>query len=535
MLFSKLTSKDEYRIKTFIDEFGPHRTDEAGEVIGCKVADLEYRLRFWNENKGTLYHLLNDNFILEKEVLFGKSIYELEDQIDKYLCDGSSAMNQFKDYLMNRSGFYISYSDDWYNLRKLFAADFLATNRIHDLSRFYTVNKVLPLPDGREIRLAEGSKPIKILGKIAAALGEEAMELFEKFRLEHSLALNNKKIKGTLCLSIHPMDYLTMSDNASGWSSCMSWEESGCYRRGTVEMMNSEMVVVGYLRSDSGRYRFGAEDWNDKRWRSLFIVREDGIVSIKGYPYAHEELSHACLDWLRDLAMENLGWKFHKEPPKEVRYQSHIVEYGTDYYLTPYTNAMYNDFGCTVHWAHFKDFGDDVPSHVRWEYDYSGPSVCMMCGRSDGWYYDEGFVYCDGCQSEYDDSDYCENCGCRIYRGEGYWVNDECYCEDCIDRVAVLDAIKGNYIYKEDAVEVYVARLKDKPELNGDTSAYFHHRSMDPARNALSLGWTGERFKGVYPKKTEDGIYYYNTDDLPSDTFAYYWYISDIEKYQSDS
>ena len=38
-----------------------------------------------------------------------------------------------------------------------------------------------------------------------------------------------------------------MSDNNSGWESCMSWRNNGCYRRGTVEMMNSPYVIVAYL------------------------------------------------------------------------------------------------------------------------------------------------------------------------------------------------------------------------------------------------------------------------------------------------
>ena len=76
-----------------------------------------------------------------------------------------------------------------------------------------------------------------------------AADEWEEIRLAHSQIFNTNKMTGTLCLSIHPLDYATASDNDNGWSSCMSWRDDGCYRMGTVEMMNSPMVICAYFAS----------------------------------------------------------------------------------------------------------------------------------------------------------------------------------------------------------------------------------------------------------------------------------------------
>ena len=76
--------------------------------------------------------------------------------------------------------------------------------------------------------------------------------IFEQMRIKHSQILNKKRLKGTLCLSIHPLDYITISDNNCDWDSCMTWTGDDCpgeYRLGTLEMMNSPSVVVAYLDS----------------------------------------------------------------------------------------------------------------------------------------------------------------------------------------------------------------------------------------------------------------------------------------------
>jgi hypothetical protein len=45
---------------------------------------------------------------------------------------------------------------------------------------------------------------------------------------------------------------------------------------------------------------------------------------------------------------------------------------------------------------------------------------------------------------------YCTCCGCEVDEDDQVWINDECYCLDC-----VINDIHGNYIAFDDAIKVY--------------------------------------------------------------------------------
>lgn len=484
MLFNKLSDDQKDMISNYINMY-------ADCPSGQHKASLEHILRFWDEAKSDyLWDLMGHNFILEKKINYTKNAtlmtenisdvlkteglqFELE-YLNRILRPLRSNINWFGGARNDHEQYMITL---YYALEKLMDPVTLAAN-------FYDgVSLKIPNPKDEKhpIPLNQGCKIARVLGKIADAYD---LDGYEDFRLAHSRVLNDKKVSGTLCLSIHPMDYMTMSDNESGWESCMNWKNNGCYRQGTVEMMNSPMVVVGYLKAKNDMCVDGQHQWNNKRWRCLFLVAADFITSIMAYPYPHEELTVACIDWLRDLAMENLGWRYDDEKPLTYKSQ-HIDVVRSDGKITVITKGdwydhvgltlggedvtedevyryiernpdtcdakiarfcfetylMYNDFGRTDHYAYLNTAGiltdydaikcyggpnkyGPIQNHVY----YSGKSECMNCGETevdfDG---NEGMLCCTNC----DNSVTCDSCGERIPQGEAYNVDDVFYCETC--------------------------------------------------------------------------------------------------------
>ena len=245
----------------------------------------------------------------------------------------------------------------------------------------------------------------------------------------------NKTVNATLSLSIHPLDYLTMSDNDSDWSSCMSWEENGCYHAGTVEMMNSPCIVVAYLNSSTPMKRrfWKNEDWewNNKRWRCLFIVDKNFICGIKEYPYNDPTLMATVVELLRSMAQENLGWEYDMDTQscKDV-----IRPDGKSQYFG--TGLMYQDIH--THTIPIITWSTNFDTNCPISYNYSGDAYCPCCGepltipelhecpQCAGW------VQCDECGEYYPSSDdleysngkyYCENC----------WEALTAQCEVCGD------------------------------------------------------------------------------------------------------
>ena len=305
----------------------------------------------------------------------------------------------------------------------------------------------IPTDDGHEIIVPYGCKPVKILGKLNNAFHIASDELFESYRVAVSMALNTASIKGKLCLSIHPLDYMTMSDNDCNWDSCMSWMDKGSYCQGTVEMMNSPYIVVAYLAASTPMKLFDQE-WNNKKWRSLYIVHPDFITSIKGYPYQIPEVDKIVVNKLKDLvhaADPNLeyGEVVEYTYPKLKTTDNRTIRF------TFHTDHMYNDFGLnsSTHCGCVsKNISDDVVVN------YSGESECMWCG-STIFDEDDGDLTCGACFSH----TYCACCGepwpsSALYEvAGGDWV-----CEDCIKLYYELSFANEMYYPKDDMSKITV-------------------------------------------------------------------------------
>ena len=283
---------------------------------------------------------------------------------------------------------------------------------------------------GHKILLQPGMKLMKTWGKICGWLN--LSEEFEQFRLRQSQLTNTKRVNGTVCLSIHPLDYATASDNENGWSSCMSWRERGCYRLGTVEMMNSPMVICSYIKSDKAEMTIGEEPWNSKKWRAWVLVTPEMILMNRQYPYHNDNIGEIVCRWVRELVEENIGWTYNDKFSTDIMEEmSNYVDDG----LCPdricwETNFMYNDIGSDdlgfigneQNWAH-KRFREYI--------NFSGHAQCMWCG--DLIDFDNNQEDADSLGCHLRDHWICEDCGREIEDENDvyYGPNSEVWCSEC--------------------------------------------------------------------------------------------------------
>ena len=257
-------------------------------------------------------------------------------------------------------------------------------------------------------------------------------------------------MEGNLVLSIHPIDFMSMSDNSSNWTSCMNWTDRGDYRAGTVEMMNSDNVIVAYLESVRTPFIVEEHEIPNKKWRTLIICSDEGIVNVKGYPYQSDELAQMCCEWLAQLMKDNMGIE--------------MVQQEGDYddYFDFSTEKMYNDF-CDEKVTRFcyapKDVVKDYPIRIC----YSGQWRCVCCGTDymgidDD--YDDGegdavssWVVCNDCGSVRLQHRCCI-CGRLINHMEEAVMDGEYYCSDHIDEYGAWDPINNRYVNLDDCAKV---------------------------------------------------------------------------------
>lgn len=129
--------------------------------------------------------------------------------------------------------------------------------------------------------------------KLSKVLMQEFGISAEDVRQRLSMLIQSNKVSGKLCLSIHPLDYLSASENNHSWRSCHALD--GEYRVGNVSYMMDNCTIMVYLKSiheDVKLPNFPTEvPWNDKKWRCyLYVDRENHTVYAgRQYPFFSKE------------------------------------------------------------------------------------------------------------------------------------------------------------------------------------------------------------------------------------------------------
>lgn len=388
------------------------------------VENVENALREWKSAKSHhLFKIFGDSLILKKEVTYKKNVdVMVEEFYNKYFYTNEHIRQFFKKLIeVVRS----IEADDWGEINDIASIKKLLNNRWEGSSMS------IPLPDGKSFKINANTKVARILTKISKAYN---IDYLNEVLDARSVILTDRKINDVMYLSIHPLDYITMSDNAEGWDSCMNWRDEGCYRGGTMEMLNSPYVVVGYMKSDEE-----FEDWNSKIWRELYIVDKDIICNIRAYPFRNTYLSQFNLEWLKELA-ENAEFGSYRDEILHFNSSYNRVEsknseffWNGKHEISLITGVMYNDFGRDVNYCFWTK--DETVKTV--DLCYSGKRTCAICG--DFFAGDEKNVVCDSCGYRNTFSCYCceeEYPREELYEVDGVLVCDYCYGNEtvsCLD------------------------------------------------------------------------------------------------------
>lgn len=462
-LFERLPKEEVDMFHSYLCHYG----DEGNGVI--PKDRLDYFLRFWDENKEPFFRAFGEQFIIKKEVRLSKNNDELADEMFAALSTGHILIREFistykevcrrigQDMGRDIQNNLTYFVDNWEML-----ADNVYTGPSFIIPAEYTAN-------GRALPVNSGCKLVKMLGKIAAALdvelpvtycpdcgyystdGETVCQNgcgklikssgYELFRQAHSQVLNQKQIKGNLCLSIHPLDFVTMSDNNCGWDSCMKWmEEAGDYRLGTIEMMNSPCVIMAYVESKDNMGIPGGE-WNSKRWRQLYIVTREVILGNRQYPYDSDELQGIAIRWIREIMSQLPGYGPWPEETTQLKNDSWNTVRDKKIRFSFYTGYMYNDV-YDYRLAYVAD--QKIEDNEHYTCCFSGYAVCTGCGDIiELETVDASTVQCRACDGHWR----CDFCGdWHSAYDESYTVDDEyvacdwCYhnetieCEVCGER-----------------------------------------------------------------------------------------------------
>ena len=472
--FDALTEIDKKTIQYYLEIYGESHS-----------APLPQVLEVWNKNKTTLFKAFGKQLRIEKSITIPKDVTSMNRQLSAIYSE-YVIRNGYTDYIKRDDQFLLKQT------RNNFIADVLkywvnqnySAVEIYILSRlFCPTNVSLGYIDtisepgdftftSFKATIKNGMKTIRTIQKLLKLTHYPNMDLFNEWRNAINCLSIGNEIKAKLVLSIHPIDFMSMSDNDCNWSSCMSWGKNGCYRAGTLEMMNSNLAVVAYLEGPQNFKLDISEDESyiipNKSWRSLFFVHKDILLNGKSYPYHNDELTFKVLNELKNLVKKNLNWdyQFGIQEYKDMNkldgnfYVRDFFDVNYDnkknhHCIFVYTNGMYNDL-IEYHDAGYFCYRNYV-SHSK-KLCLSGPATCICCGRiistrEEIFGYDDlgTTLFCNDCNYHHR----CRTCDTVHYHIKyhtkyGNFCSDEC-CHGWtylpkFDKIAEVDALHSHSI-----------------------------------------------------------------------------------------
>lgn len=389
-LISKIPEHDKVVMNNYIYHNGISKDNFIG---------LDEWLRYWSHSKQVLYKLLGNSFDYVQNFSYQKSKNELMFQINKFLND-SDFIRHYRRLIHELLNEDIINEDTRNRFYDMSTSTYVISGKYEGLPV-----KIRKKGGNRELRFQEGTKIMRAYSQLLKYFEPEIKEFdkightdlfkeFEDFRVKYSILVNDREIKGKLHISIHPMDFMTMSDNNSNWHSCTSWICDGTDKAGTIEMMNSNNVVCCYITSNKSNFCFGFDGdsdytWNNKRWRQLFIVTKDIIVSGRPYPFASDGFTENILKIIKKLAKKNLNWdyKYGIEPYLDMKHihSEYTMNRAKEYVKNDprkknilfASNGMFNDYiaKSNINWLCYRNKVDKTKI-----ISYSGKSCCLCCG-----------------------------------------------------------------------------------------------------------------------------------------------------------
>lgn len=302
-----------------------------------------------------------------------------------------------------------------------------------------------------------------------------------------SQVIQKNKISGKICLSIHPLDFLSSSENLYNWRSCHALD--GEYRAGNISYMVDSSTVICYLKSEEPAILPDFPKniaWNNKKWRMLlhFSLDKSMLFAGRQYPFSSQEILKFLSDVL--LTSGKLGewtnWTNYKirnlntqeNELGELQFPDPLIpvgrtlkrlgllvkdEKGSYHYNDVLHSSCYDPQYCyrksKEHWK-----WGDLPTGASLnttKFVIGGVAKCVHCGEEKIGCRD-GFL-CQACDQNYSQNDWvhCSDCGVRIHPDDVYYLaNGDLVCPSCVqsDRYALCAHCHEYYPIAELSVDM---------------------------------------------------------------------------------
>lgn len=291
-----------------------------------------------------------------------------------------------------------------------------------EYSNTLTEDTLTIIRESAQINCVTGQKTSRIIGKLCRQFGLDKHERFNKVYAALADSLNPLTIEKTALLSIHPCDFLEMSNKDNEWHSCHKLNE-GKYQSGCLSYMCDEVSMVFYTVDNNVKdhfYRY------PKIHREMFFYKDGFLFQSRLYPQDYYE----PMDQYRGIVQKAMAtcldrpnlWIFKE---KRSDFEKHL--------LTTDNSTHYTDYDYYGNLSILRGSSDQCVMEI------GSQSRCVCCGSH---FINAKEIKCDRCA----DTVVCKDCGNTIPRKEAIYT-DAFYCKSCAHICAACGTLAHGTMY----------------------------------------------------------------------------------------
>lgn len=278
----------------------------------------------------------------------------------------------------------------------------------------------------------EGQKLSKVIRKVLVEAHVDKHEMFNELYPVLADELSPISFTRKIVLSIHPIDYYTMSFGDS-WTSCHTIDKNnkrsqrnniyqGCYSSGTESYMLDSSSFIFYTINESLKRNENKKlELSDKSSRCMFHLGADKLVQGRVYPQGKDGAEEVYTE-IRKTVQETIAQCFNILDLWKTRFGTEICSEMITSKGTHYRD--YNKFSdCNVSFfrndADIRNFRKIIVGHNP---------ICPCCAKE---HTEEQTIECYNCYNEIE-TVICKKCGQQIEKKYANFINDSFYCDNCI-------------------------------------------------------------------------------------------------------
>lgn len=271
------------------------------------------------------------------------------------------------------------------------------------------------------VKCAAGQKSSRIVGKLCKRFHVDGHARYNSVYAQLADALNPMQMQKTAVLSVHPCDFLEMSNKDNTWHSCHRLD-GGNYQAGCLSYMTDSVSMVLFTVDEDVKHDFHKAP---RRNRQMFFYSDGMLYQSRLYPSDNNELT----EQYRALAQKALARCLGVPDLWTLKVKREELN---DCYETVEGSRQYPDYAYQGNLSVLKS---SIPTT---KIEIGHPSLCVCCGEP----YKGGYLKCR-CEEVV----VCQDCGETVSRYHAKYLDGAFHCNACLHICAACKKLTRDTMY----------------------------------------------------------------------------------------